>query len=766
MAMATDKAVIDPVCGMTVNPETARGGSAVREGITYYFCNPRCREKFTADPDQYSERKSERENEGKNESPGGFSFAPSAVVYVCPMDPEIRQKGPGSCPKCGMALELEMPVLQEDSTLSELRTMTRRFWTSVVLSLPVAVLSMVSEHPSRPMALTELLFATPVIFGGGWTFLERAWRSILNRSLNMFTLVALGTGAAYFYSLTVLLQAPVGAPIPPLYFESATVITTLVLLGQVLELRARSKTSSALRELWELAPPFARVIRGGEEIDIPRESIQIGDLIRARPGEKVAVDGIVAEGASAVDESMITGEPLPIEKIVGDRVTGGTLNGYGSLVIRAEHVGAGTLLAQIVRLVAHAQRSRAPIQRLADRVSSWFVPAVILTALLTFAAWFFRGPVPKVPHALANAVAVLIIACPCALGLATPMAIMVGTGGAARRGILFRDAEALETLAKIDTLVMDKTGTLTEGKPCVMDVHALAGTSEEELLRLASGLELASEHPLASAVVKAAIERHAVPAMASEFENRPGKGIVGRVEGHDVVVGQSGLLQESGVDPEFIRVAEEVSEEAILSVIGVLVDRKPAGWMTVSDPIRSSAQSTLQRLKKRGLRVIMATGDRKTTAESVAGRVGIHEIHSGLLPVGKAELVKTLQAEGCRVAMAGDGINDAPALAQADVGIAMGTGTDIAMESAGVTLIKGDLEGILRARALSRATLRNIRQNLFLAFAYNSLAIPIAAGALYPRFGLLLSPMIASAAMSLSSVSVITNALRLRRFAR
>ncbi len=478
------------------------------------------------------------------------------------------------------------------------------------------------------------------------------------------------------------------------------------------------------------------------------------------------MDGIVVEGASAVDESMITGEPLPTEKVVGDRVTGGTQNGSGSLVVRAERVGAGTFLSQIVRLVSQAQRSRAPIQRLADRVSSWFVPGVILIAFLTFAAWYIWGPTPKISHALVNAVAVLIIACPCALGLATPMAIMVGTGRAARSGVLFRDAEALEILAKIDTLVMDKTGTLTEGKPRVLEVHALAGTSEEELLRWSSALELASEHPLASAVIKAAVERHVAPAVVSNFENRPGKGILGRVEGHDVVIGRPDFLKELGVDPQFIRVVGEASDGVVLSVIGILVDRRPAGWMTVSDPIKSSAQATLKRVKDNGLRVIMSTGDRKETAESVAERVGIKEIHSGLLPAGKAELIKALQAEGRRVAMAGDGINDSPALAQADVGIAMGTGTDIAIESAGVTLVKGDLEGILRARAISQATLRNIRQNLFLAFVYNGLAVPLAAGVFYPRFGLLLSPMIASAAMSLSSVSVISNALRLRRIPR
>jgi len=740
--------MIDPVCGMIVDPATAKGGSVAHEGVTYSFCNSRCREKFTTNPGFYLEGK-----------PAIPALGRPDAWYSCPMDPEIRQQGPGTCPKCGMALEPEMPASHEDSTASELTVMTRRFWISLILSVPVAMLAMTSEHPSHSTALAEFLLTTPVIFGGGWSFFQRAWRSIMNRSLNMFTLIALGTGAAYGYSLTAFFRSSA----LPLYFESAAVITTLVLLGQVLELRARSKTSSALKELLELVPPTARVIRGGQEIDLPGEKIQIGDLIRVRPGEKVAVDGIVTEGVSAMDESMITGEALPSEKTVGDRVTGGTLNGSGSLVIRAEHVGAGTLLAQIVRLVARAQRSRAPVQRLTDQVSSWFVPLVMLSAILTFAAWSAWGPAPRLAHALTNAVAVLIIACPCALGLATPMAIMVGTGRAAKAGVLFRDAEALENLAKIDTLVIDKTGTLTEGKPRVLEVHALAGTSEEELLRLAAGLELASEHPLASAVIKAAVERHIAPAVASDFENRPGKGVLGHVEKHEVAIGQPRFLKELGVDPEYIRGAGESTDGVVLSVIGILVDRKPSGWMTVADPLKMSAETTLKRLRDEGLRVIMATGDRKATAESVAERVGIQEVHSTLLPAGKAELVKALQAEGRHVAMAGDGINDSPALAQANVGIAMGTGTDIAMESSGVTLVKGDLEGILRARSVSRVTLRNIRQNLFFAFVYNALGVPIAAGVLYPRFGLLLSPMIASAAMSLSSVCVIANALRLRK---
>ena len=748
---------------MTVDPATARGGSAMHLGAVYFFCNPRCREKFMANPSQYLERKSKGVSGREDATSRAMSLTPSLSrstdTYFCPMDPEVRQRGSGICPKCGMALEPEMPTLQDYSTASELTTMTRRFWASFVLTLPVAILAMASEHPSRSAALVELSLTTPIVFGGGWVFFVRAWRSIVNRTLNMFTLIALGTGAAFLYSLVVFFRSST----LPLYFESAAVITTLVLFGQVLELRARSRTSSALKELLSLAPPFARVIRDGMETDIAREDIQVGDLIRVRPGEKVGVDGIVVDGAGAIDESMVTGEALSAGKAVGDRVTGGTVNGSGSLVIRAERVGAGTLLSQIVILVARAQKSRAPLQRLADRVSAWFVPTVLLAAMTAFVFWLSWGPEPKWSYALVNAVAVLIIACPCALGLATPMAIMVGTGRAARAGVLFRDAEALERLASVDTLVIDKTGTLTEGKPRVQEVHALACTNEEDLLRFAAALELASEHPLAVAVLKAAVERHVAPAVADDFEYKPGLGVSGRVEGHEVAVGQAHFLKEQGVDPEFIRTTGRAGEEAILSVIGILIDRQPAGWMTVSDPIKVSAAPTLRRLEEEGLHILMATGDRRATAESVAHRLGITGVYPEVLPAGKADIVEKLQAEGHRVAMAGDGINDSPALAQADVGIAMGTGADIAMESAGVTLVKGDLEGILRAREISRATVWNIRENLFFAFVYNALGAPLAAGALYPRFGILLSPMIASAAMSFSSVSVIANALRLRR---
>ena len=731
---------------MAVDPADARGLSAKHEGITYFFCSPACRDRFVLDPRSFLHNEL---------TPAGV-----AGIYTCPMHPDIRQEGPGICPKCGMSLEPEVPAALGDTPDPDLVSMTRRFWAGAVLALPVLVLDMKTMSAWRYAPWIELACATLIVFWGGGPFFERAWASVISRSLNMFTLIAMGTGAAYLYSVAALLAGPDSAP---LYFESASVITVLVLLGQVLEERARAKTSGALKDLLNLAPRFARVIRDGEaEADRPIGEIQVGDSLRVRPGEKVPVDGIVLEGASAIDESMVSGEPLPAEIVAGDRVTGGTLNGTGSFVMRAERVGEGTLLAQIVRLVSQAQRSRAPVARLADRVSAYFVPAVLAAALVTFIVWAALGPAPKFPHALASAVAVLIIACPCALGLATPVAIVIGTGSAAKAGVLFRDAGALEALTGIDTLVIDKTGTLTEGKPHVRDVHALAGTSEEEILRLASGLELASEHPLASALIKAAVQRHIAPAAVTDFENRPGLGVMGTVDGRRVALGQTAFLKELGVDPDFIRAAGEAAQTSVLTVIGVLFDRQPAGWITVSDPLKPTAAKTLDRLRQDGLRIVMATGDRRFTAEAVAKDLGLKEFYADVLPAGKAEIVKRLQAEGRTVAMAGDGVNDAPALAQANVGIAMGTGTDIAMESAAVTLVKGDLEGILRARKISRATLWNIRQNLFLAFLYNTLAIPIAAGALYPRYGLLLSPVVASAAMGLSSLSVIANALRLR----
>jgi len=679
-------------------------------------------------------------------------------MYVCPMHPEARQSGPGDCFKCGMSLELEQPSISAEDP--ELHRMSLRFWISLVLALPVAFVGMRHMHPSREIQWLEIFLSTPVVFWGGGPFFARAWKSIVNRSLNMFTLIALGTGAAYFYSLFVVIAAQEKLP---LYFESAAVIVVLVLLGQVLELRARAKTSSALRELLTLAPPFARVLEsGGQEVDVPLEKVPVGDLIRVRPGEKVPVDGIVVEGASAVDESMVTGEPLSAEKVAGDRVTGGTVNGTGSFVMRAERVGEGTLLVQIVRLVAQAQRSKAPIQRLADQVSAWFVPIVIVAALAAFVAWFRWGPPPSLAHALVNAVAVLIIACPCALGLATPMAIMVGTGRGAKAGVLIRDAESLETLAKVDTLVIDKTGTLTEGKPRVKEIHALAGTSEEEILRLAAGLESASEHPLASAFLKAASQRHLIPGLVTDFHATPGKGIQGKVDNRNVALGHERFLKELGMETNVIRASGSADKGEVVTIVGIGIDQELLGWITLSDPIKHSAKETLKLLQEDGLRIVMATGDRRAAAEAVARDLGISEFHAEVLPTLKAEIIKKLQSEGKVVAMAGDGINDAPALAQADVGISMGNGTDIAIESSGITLVKGDLWGIWRARQLSRATLRNIRQNLFFAFVYNTLGVPVAAGVLYPFFGILLSPMVASAAMSASSVSVIANALRLR----
>ena len=644
--------------------------------------------------------------------------------------------------------------------------MTRRFWLSLAGALPVVVLGMLHMHPSPVAAWWELVLSTPVVLWGGWPFFVRAYQSLVYRSANMFTLIALGTGSAYLYSLVVVLfPALLHSQMLPLYFESAVFITVLVLLGQVLELRARSSTSSALQELLNLSPPIAHRVQDNAEENIPLQHVQVGDFLRVRPGEKVPVDGVVIQGATAIDESMVSGEALPVEKTAGDRVTGGTLNGMGSIVMRAERVGEGTLLAQIVRMVAQAQRTKAPIQRLADRVSAWFVPTVIGSACLTFLVWFIWGPEPKLPHAFVNAVAVLIIACPCALGLATPMAIMVGTGRGAKAGVLVRDAQSLETLARVNALVIDKTGTLTEGKPIVRDVHALAGTSEEDLLRLAAGLEVSSEHPLGSAVVKAALHRHIAPGASTQFEARPGLGVLGVVEGRQIAIGQAEFLESLGMDSGFLREISKAGRGEVLTVIGIALDRQPAGWISIVDPIKPNASDLLNRLRDDGIRIVMATGDRKEVAEAVAKELGIQEVHAGVLPADKAVIVKRLQIEGHITAMAGDGINDAPALAQADVGIAMGSGTDVAIESGGVTLIKGDLDGLWRARKLARATLGNIRQNLFFAFVYNTLGVPVAAGVLYPFYGVLLSPVLASAAMSASSVCVIANALRLRRLA-
>ncbi len=702
--------------------------------------------------------------------------AGGAAVYTCPMHPQIVRDSPGSCPICGMALEPRTVTAGEEEN-PELRQMTRRFWVGVALTVPLLLLAMSAMLPLGgrlvPMGSRgwiELLLSTPVVLWGGWPFFVRGWSSIVHRSLNMFTLIALGTGMAYVYSV-VARVAPGIFPVSfrgadgevGVYFEAAAAIVTLVLLGQVLELRARSRTGAAIKALLGLAPKSARRLgEDGREEDVPLDQIQPGDRLRVRPGEKVPVDGAVVEGASAVDESMVTGESIPVEKRPGDRVIGATVNGRGGLVMRAERVGAETLLAQIVRMVGEAQRSRAPIQRLVDQVAAWFVPIVILAAIATFIVWMVAGPAPAVAYAIVNSVAVLIIACPCALGLATPMSIMVATGKGAGAGVLFRNAEAIEVLRKVDTLVMDKTGTLTEGKPRLVSLQPAAGWSEGDLLRLAASLERGSEHPLAAAIVGGAEERGAVLAAASDFQSVTGQGVKGSVEGHQVALGNRTLLDGLGIDLGDLPARADQMRQDGQTVMLVAVDGRPAGLLGVADPVKESAAEAVRRLRDLGLRLVMLTGDNRTTAEAVARQVGIDEVIAEVLPDAKAEAVKRLQKEGRVVAMAGDGVNDAPALAQAEVGIAMGTGTDVAMESAGVTLIKGDLRGIVRARRLSQATIGNIRQNLFFAFVYNVLGIPIAAGILYPAFGILLSPMIAAAAMSFSSVSVIANSLRLR----
>jgi P-type Cu+ transporter len=698
------------------------------------------------------------------------------VEYTCPMHPEIVRPGPGSCPICGMALEPRTVTEQEEEN-PELRAMTLRFWVAVALAAPLLAAAMADMLPGMPLQRAfppgwlpwiELLLATPVVLWGGWPFFQRGWASIVNRSTNMFTLIAMGTGMAYLFSLAAVLAPGIfpdtfrdmtGAP--PVYFEAAAAIVTLVLLGQVLELRARSRTGAAIRALLNLAPQTARVVRDGNETDIPLEQVQPGDHLRVRPGEKVPVDGVVLQGQSSIDESMITGESMPVEKQAGSNVIGATVNGTGSFIMRADHVGSGTLLAQIVQMVSQAQRSRAPIQRLADRVAAWFVPAVIAIAAITFIVWSLAGPQPRLAHALVNAVAVLIIACPCALGLATPMAIMVGTGRGAAAGVLIKNAEALEVLEKVDTLVVDKTGTLTEGKPRVVTIEA-AG-NQEEMLRLVASLEQGSEHPLAAAVVSAAKGRGLSLAAAREFHYVPGRGVQGKVNGRHVIAGNGALV--AGLEISFASFSGKVEElrSQGQTVIFVALDGIAAGLLGISDPVKQSTPQALRDLRSEGLRIVMLTGDSRGTAGAVARDLGIEEFEAEVLPEKKSEVVRRLQKEGRVVAMAGDGINDAPALAQADVGIAMGTGTDVAMESGGVTLVKGDLAGIVRARKLSRATMRNIRQNLFFAFIYNLVGVPIAAGVLYPLFGLLLSPILAAAAMSLSSVSVIANSLRLRR---
>ena len=758
--------VLDPVCGMTIAPEDAVG-HVEHGGKTYYFCSESCLDQFRADPRRFLDEK-----------PRDAAPAPAGVEYTCPMHPEIVRDEPGSCPICGMALE-PRTVSLEDAPNPELIDMTRRFRVAAILGFPVFMLAMTDmvlgpgiggRVDLRVANWASLALATPVVLWGGWPFFVRGWASIVNRSPNMFTLIALGVGAAYAYSVAATV-APGWFPhgfrmhgvVEP-YFDPAVVITALVLLGQVLELRARSRTSSAIKQLLGLAPRTARRVVGDREEDVPISSVLVGDVLRVRPGEKVPVDGVVTDGHSSVDESMVTGEPLPAEKAAGDRLTGGTVNGTGALLMRAERVGADTLLAQIVRMVSEAQRSRAPIQRLADSIAAWFVPAVILIAILAFIGWSIWGPEPRLALALLNAVAVVIIACPCALGLATPMSIMVGTGRGATAGILIKNAEALERLEKVDVLVVDKTGTLTEGKPKLVTVAPAEGvTDERELLALAASLEQASEHPLAAAIVAGARERQVSLQRVSEFRSETGKGVAGLVSGHDVVLGNAVLLRDLGIDLGRSAEKADVLRAEGQTVMFVAVDRKFAGLIGVTDPIKASTPEAVAALHAEGLRVIMLTGDSRATAEAVARKLGLDDVIAEVLPADKRSVVQRLEREGHSVAMAGDGINDAPALAEATVGIAMGTGTDVAMESAGVTLVKGDLRGISRARRLSRATMRNIRQNLFLAFVYNVVGVPVAAGVLYPFTGTLISPIWASAAMTLSSVSVISNALRLRR---
>ena len=757
-------ALRDPVCGMTVKPDSPH--RVEHGGRTWRFCSARCAEKFAADPARYD---GSRPDAGQ---PAAAAPVPAGTLYVCPMDPQVRQDRPGVCPKCGMALEPELPSLDEGEN-PELRDFLRPFWWTLPLTGVVFVLAM-AGHRLRWMDMAtqswvELLLATPVVLWAGAPFFERGWRSLRNRSPNMWTLISLGTGAAYAYSV-VATVAPQLFPAAfasmgrvSVYFEAAAVIVSLTLLGQLLELRARAQTSAAIRSLLGLAPATARRLRedGGEE-DVPLDQVRVGDRLRVRPGEKVPVDALVLEGGSAVDESMLTGEPVPVRKQPGDRVIGATLNTSGALLVRAERVGADTLLSRIVRMVAQAQRSRAPMQRLADVVAGRFALAVVAVALLAFLAWGLFGPEPRWVHGLVNAVAVLIIACPCALGLATPMSVMVATGRGATLGVLFRDAAAIERLREVDTLVVDKTGTLTEGRPVFETVVAAEGREDEEVLRLAASLDQGSEHPLAQAIVAVARERGLALARAEDFESEAGIGVRGRVEGRRLALGNAALMAEDGVDPAPLAARADALRASGASVMHLAVDGALAGLLAVSDPVKASTPEALSALHREGLRIVMATGDGLATAHAVAARLGIDEVHGEVRPQDKLALVERLQAEGRVVAMAGDGINDAPALARADVGIAMGTGTDVAMESAQVTLVKGDLRGIATARALSRATVSNMRQNLLFALVYNGLGVPLAAGVLYPFTGLLLSPMVAAVAMSLSSASVVGNALRLR----
>jgi len=816
-AYIQEETLKDPVCGMSVTTDSKH---QYKHGDkTYYFCCNGCLTKFKAAPEDYVGGSKKKEGSGcchhehKTESsvasqpqdaeyfcpmcpevsqigpgacpscgmalePKNISAATSKTEYTCPMHPEVVQDHPGACPKCGMALESRTVEIEEDT--SELDYMTKHFWVSAVLAIPVLFSAMAAEFWPEGMAEVidpsfrqwlEMIVSTPVIIWGGWVFYVRAIQSVITRNLNMFTLIGLGVSVAYTYSVIATVIPGIFPPavfnevgVVPVYFEAAAVITALILLGQVLELRARSQTNAAIKLLLGLAPKTARIVRDdGKEEDIPMEHVQVGDTLRVRPGEKVPVDGTVIDGESNVDESMVTGEPIPVEKIAGEKLIGATVNGTGSLMMRAEKVGSDTLLAQIVQMVAEAQRSRAPIQRLVDVVAGYFVPVVVVIAIITFAVWGLWGPEPAIAYAVINAVAVLIIACPCALGLATPMSIMVGTGKGAMMGVLFKNAEALEILRKVDTLVVDKTGTLTEGKPKLVSVVATDGFHEHDALRLAASLERASEHPLAEAIVRGAEERNSELVKTENFQSITGKGVTGTVDGHEVALGNIKLLTDLGIDVGDLPQQADILRADGETVMLLAIDNKAAGLIGVADPIKDSTPEAIADLHKAGLKVVMLTGDSLKTAEAVAAKLDIDQVQAEVLPDQKAAVVKQLQDEGHIVAMAGDGINDAPALAQAQVGIAMGTGTDVAMESAGVTLVKGDLRGIVRARHLSRATMRNIRENLFFAFIYNTAGVPIAAGVLYPVFGLLLSPIIAAAAMSFSSVSVITNALRLRR---
>jgi Cu+-exporting ATPase len=757
--------VRDPVCGMTVNPATSKHRFDYR-GETFHFCSAGCRTKFAADPVAYLEKDSRPK-----------AAVPEGTIYTCPMHPEIRQVGPGSCPICGMALEPEVASLDAPPN-PELADMTRRFWVGLVLALPAVVLEMgghlVGGHGWVDQTLSnwiQFAFATPVVLWAGWPFFVRGWQSLVTRNLNMFTLIAMGTGVAWLYSVVGILvpglfppafRGPDGAV--AVYFEAAAVITVLVLLGQVLELRAREQTSGAIRALLDLAPKTARRLKAdGSDEEVALDTIAVGDRLRVRPGEKIPVDGEVIEGRSAIDESMVTGESMPVTKEVAAKVIAGTLNTTGSFVMRAEKVGRDTMLSRIVQMVAAAQRSRAPIQRLADQVSGWFVPTVIAIALIAFAAWSVFGPEPRFAFGLVAAVTVLIIACPCALGLATPMSIMVGVGRGAQAGVLIKNAEALERMEKIDTLVVDKTGTLTEGKPKVVAVTAAQGFAENDVLRWAASVEAASEHPLALAIVTAAKERKFDLAGVTNFDSPTGKGVVGTVEGHRLALGNARFLRELNIATSDLEGEAERLRQEGATAIFLGVDGKAAAVIAIADPVKATTPAALAALAEEGIRVVMLTGDNRTTADAVARRLGIKEVEAEVLPDQKSAVVEKLRGEGRSVAMAGDGVNDAPALAAAEVGIAMGTGTDVAIESAGVTLLKGDLTGIVRARRLSQATMRNIRQNLFFAFIYNAAGVPIAAGALYPLFGILLSPIIAAAAMALSSVSVVGNSLRLRR---